>query len=369
MSKILNVDISSKSKGSYNIVIEPNFNKLSALLLEVFSSCNKFMLVFDSNTDKYFKKMLLSELKISDKSFYTFTFWAGEENKNISIVQKLYEELIKNNFERKDVILAVGGGVVGDLAGFVAATYLRGIRFAGIPTTLLAMSDSSVGGKTGVDFLEYKNMVGAFYQPKLVYMSIDTLTSLPQREYLSGMAEVIKYGYIWDKEFLTYLAENVSKIISKDREPLENIIFHSCRIKKEVVENDPLEKGIRAILNYGHTIGHAVEKLMNFTLLHGECVALGMVAAGRMTVSRGIMSEAELDKMKKILTDYTLFKKISLKEFNFGINDVLWVTKSDKKMQNGKIKFILTSEVGKAEIYNDVTDEEILLGIKEIFEG
>ena len=369
VSKKLNVKVGSEENKSYDIIVESNFDKLSCLLSELFLSCNKLMLVFDSNTEKFFKGRLVQELKNTGKELHTFTFPAGEDNKNISTVQSLYEELINKNFERKDVILAVGGGVVGDLAGFAAATYLRGIRFAGIPTTLLAMSDSSVGGKTGVDFMAYKNMVGAFHQPSLVYMNTDSLTSLPEREYLSGVAEVIKYGYIWDKEFLSYLKENTDKIISKDEEALEYIIYNSCRIKKEVVENDPLEKGLRAILNFGHTIGHAVEKLMNFDLLHGECVALGMISAGRMAVERGLVSESELEDMKKILTEYKLFNKISLSAVDFSIEDVLKATKSDKKMQGGKIKFILTKEVGKAEIYTDITNEEMIAGIKEIFEG
>jgi len=163
--------------------------------------------------------------------------------------------------------------------------------------------------------------------------------------------------------------ENTDKIISKDEEALEYIIYNSCRIKKEVVENDPLEKGLRAILNFGHTIGHAVEKLMNFDLLHGECVALGMISACRMAVERGLVSESELEDMKKILTEYKLFNKISLSAVDFSIEDVLKATKSDKKMQGGKIKFILTKKVGKAEIYTDITNEEMIVGIKEIFEG
>ena len=157
--------------------------------------------------------------------------------------------------------------------------------------------------------------------------------------------------------------------MAKNRDALEYIIFHSCRIKKEVVENDPMESGLRAILNYGHTIGHAIEKLMNFNLLHGECVALGMAAAMKMTVARSLISDTELDEMKQILVKYKLFKKIPLSDIDFSMNDVLIATKSDKKMQGGKIKFILTKEIGKAEIYNDITDEEILLGIKEVFEG
>ena len=369
MGIIIKVDISIQKAEGYNIIIEPDFGGLSKALSDIFASADKFMLVFDSNTENYYKEILLQNVGSIGKKMYTFTFKEGEESKNLLTVQELYEELIINKFERKDVILAAGGGVVGDLAGFTAATYLRGIRFAQIPTTLLAMSDSSVGGKTGVDLMAYKNMVGAFHQPKLVYMNTNTLTSLPDREYLSGMAEVIKYGYIWDEEFLSYLEGNTEKIISKDREALEYIIFHSCRIIKEIVEQDPMEKGLRAILNYGHTVGHAIEKLMGFTLLHGECVALGMVAAGRIAVGRSLISERELDRMKKILSNYKLYNKIFVSGIRFNIKDVLEATKSDKKMQGGRIKFILTKKIGKAEIYTNITDEEILSGITEIFEG
>ena len=369
MGKILNVEINSGVDDSYNIVIEPDFIKLADILSVVFATCNKFMLVFDSNTDGYFKDEVSRLLSSTKKMVSSFTFTAGEDNKNLTTVYKLYEKLIKEKFERNDVILAVGGGVVGDLAGFCAATYLRGIRFAQIPTTLLAMSDSSVGGKTGVDFLSYKNMVGAFHQPKLVYMNVNTLISLPEREYLSGMAEVIKYGYIYDKEFIDYLRDNANKVLDKDYSTLEYIIYHSCRIKKEVVEKDPLEDGLRAILNYGHTIGHAVEKLMEFKLLHGECVALGMMSAARIALSRGLISEKEFSDMKDILVSFKLHRKINLSEIAFSKEDILSATKSDKKMQGGRVKFILTTEIGRAEIYRDVTDEELMLGINEVFEG
>lgn len=369
MGKILNVEINSGVDDSYNIVIEPDFIKLADILSVVFATCNKFMLVFDSNTDGYFKDEVSRLLSSTKKMVSSFTFTAGEDNKNLTTVYKLYEKLIKEKFERNDVILAVGGGVVGDLAGFCAATYLRGIRFAQIPTTLLAMSDSSVGGKTGVDFLSYKNMVGAFHQPKLVYMNVNTLISLPEREYISGMAEVIKYGYIYDKEFIDYLRDNANKVLDKDYSTLEYIIFHSCRIKKEVVEKDPLEDGLRAILNYGHTIGHAVEKLMEFKLLHGECVAIGMMSAARIALSRGLISEKEFSDMKDILVSFKLYRKINLSEIAFSKEDILSATKSDKKMQGGRVKFILTTEIGRAEIYRDVTDEELMLGINEVFEG
>lgn len=368
MGKILKVDIGKESKEAYNIVIEADFGKLSSLISDVFSTCKKLMLVFDSNTDKYYKEIVSKILLNTNKDILNFTFNAGEDSKNLNTVYKLYEELIINKFERNDVILAVGGGVVGDLAGFCAATFLRGIRFAQIPTTLLAMTDSSVGGKTGVDLMAYKNMVGAFHQPKLVYMNTATLDTLPEREFLSGMAEVIKYGYISDGGFLKYLEENVDGILARNESDLQHIIYTSCRIKKEVVEKDPMEEGIRAILNYGHTVGHAIEKLMNFTLLHGECVALGMVAAAKIAHHRNLISTSQLDEMKELLIKFKLYKSISISNLNFSREDVLLATKSDKKMQGGIIKFILTKRVGEADIYRDISDEELMIGINEVFE-
>lgn len=349
---------------SYNIVFKDDFKELKSLLCELFSS-SKFMFVFDSNTNKYFKNSLYELFSNINNKIFSFTFEAGEDRKNLDTVQLLYKELINNNFERNDIVVAVGGGVTGDLSGFVASTYLRGIRFIQVPTTLLAMTDSSIGGKTGVDFQNYKNMVGAFAQPSLVYMNVSTLNSLPEREYLSGMAEVIKYGYIWDSTFLSYLDFNFQKILDKDSTVLKEIIYTSCSIKKKVVESDPTEKGLRAILNYGHTVGHAIEKLMNFTMLHGECVALGMISAGYIALKREFISKDDFSFMKSLLKKFKLFTGEKLKA-DFTIEDVLVTTKSDKKMQNGKIKFILTKKVGKAEVYKDVTDKELISGIEYI---
>lgn len=208
-----------------------------------------------------------------------FIFPAGEESKTLATVENLYEFLIQNKFERRDMLAALGGGVVGDLTGFTAATYLRGIDFIQIPTSLLAQVDSSIGGKTGVDFRAYKNMVGAFHQPKLVYSCAETLKTLTEQQYISGLGEIIKHGLIKDIAYYHWLKEHKEAILSRDTQTMIEMIEVSCRIKKEVVENDPEEAGERALLNFGHTLGHAVEKLMNFTMLHGECVAVGMHGA------------------------------------------------------------------------------------------
>ena len=211
----------------------------------------------------------------------------------------MYEFLIKNHFDRNDILIALGGGVVGDLTGYTAATYMRGIDFIQIPTTLLSQVDSSIGGKTGVDLKSYKNMVGAFHHPKLVYINVKTLNSLPRREFSSGMAEIIKHGLIMDKEYFVWLNNNSNHIKSLDTKILVEMIYGSCFIKKTVVEEDPNEKGLRAILNFGHTIGHAIEKSKKFKLLHGECVSLGMVAALRISFDREQISYEQLSKAIK----------------------------------------------------------------------
>ena len=249
------------------------------------------------------------------------------------------------------MLAALGGGVVGDLTGFTAATYLRGISFIQIPTSLLAQVDSSIGGKTGVDFRAYKNMVGAFHQPKLVYMNMSTLLSLDTRLFNSGFGEIIKHGQ-----------NNAAKIQAKDYDALEQMIAGSCNIKREVVELDPTEQGDRALLNFGHTLGHAIEKLMNFQLYHGECVVLGMIAALNISVTRGHITQAEYDDAIQMFKDYAFPTNVT----GISIDDVIRVSKSDKKMEANQIKFILLKQIGNAYIDRTVTDDEMKRSLTDI---
>ena len=259
--------------------------------------------------------------------------------------------------------MALGGGVVGDITGYAAATFLRGIDFIQIPTTLLSQTDSSIGGKTGVDFDGYKNMVGAFKMPKLVYMNLETLNTLDDRQFFSGFAEVMKHGLIKDAEFYTWLIENMYEICERDLDILEEMIVRSCSIKKAVVEKDPTEQGERALLNYGHTIGHAIEKFKNFELSHGECVALGAVAAAYISWKKDILSMDEYYEIRDMFVPFNL----PITADQLDAEEILRLTKSDKKSQNGTIKFILLKKIGKAIIDDTVTDEEILAAIKEIY--
>lgn len=368
MGKTITVsyDTEENAMKSYNIEIQRDFALLPDKLKKLGYGSNKVCIVADSTVASLYLKEVQSLLEPMFDFCTSFVFEAGESNKNTDTVGFVYEHLIQNKFDRKDLLVALGGGVVGDLTGFTAATYLRGIDFIQVPTTLLAQTDSSIGGKTGVDFMQYKNMVGAFYMPKLVYMNISTLKTLSSRQFSAGTAELIKHGFIKDASYTRFIQENSIKIMKQQPDIMEEMIFRSCQIKREVVELDPKEQGERALLNFGHTIGHAIEKLSDFTLYHGECVALGMVGAAYISYRLGNLTEEQLQQLKNIIESYGL--PVSLKQFSCTENDILAASKLDKKMESGKIKFIVLKTLGKAYITKELTDEEILTGIAYIIE-
>lgn len=350
------LDVRKDNKFCYSIKFEKDFANLAGEIENLGFQGHKLCIVTDSNV----KDLYLGEVKeVLQKTFgevYEFVIPAGEENKTLDHIKNLYEYLILHHFDRKDCLIALGGGVIGDMTGFAAATYLRGIDFIQVPTTLLAQVDSSIGGKTGVDFDSYKNMVGAFHMPRLVYMNLSTLNTLPDEQFACGMGEVLKHGLIKNKEYFHWCIEHAEKIRAKDYETLLHMIKESCKIKRDVVENDPTEQGERALLNFGHTLGHAVEKLKNFELLHGQCVAIGCVAALRLSVLRELISEEQLHSIEYCL------KLFNLPTAVYGIQreDILAISKSDKKMEAGKIKFILLKDIGEAYIDKTVSDEELL---------
>lgn len=362
MSKRLTVN--QDNKPIYDIVFENNFEALNFELQKLNISNRKVCIVTDSKVQDLYADKVKETIINSCKAVFIYAFPNGEQNKNLNTVQSIYEFLIKNKMERKDLILALGGGVVGDVTGFVAATYLRGVDFVQIPTTLLSLVDSSVGGKTGVDFNQYKNMVGAFKMPKLVYMNLAVLNSLDNKQFAAGMGEVIKYGLIKSDAFYHWLISNVSLIKERNYETIEKMVEKSCDFKRKVVEVDPTEKGERALLNFGHTIGHAVEKAKNFELLHGECVALGSVAAAFISLKKGYISETDYLNIKDALKLFDL--PVSIKDIN--PSEVLELTTSDKKMEGNQIKFISLKSIGNAFIDTSVTREELLIGIQNILE-
>lgn len=327
----------------YNIVWRDSFDDLPLLLEGLDLSATKICIVSDSTVAGLYADEVEKVLSVKYQ-INTFVFPAGEEHKNLDTVRELFRYLIEKKYSRKDLLLALGGGVTGDLCGFAAATYLRGIDFVQVPTTLLAQVDSSVGGKTGVDFEAFKNMVGAFYQPRLVYMNMSALNTLNDELFICGMGEILKSALIRDASFYQWLGEHRHEILARDREAMAHMIRECCRIKSEVVESDPTEQGIRAILNFGHTVGHAVEKLKHFTMLHGQCVGVGIAAAVWLSCRRGLLKESEMRFILELNRYFGLPDSVS------GLNaeEILMVMASDKKAADGNTKFILLDSIGHA---------------------
>ena len=350
-------------KPCYDIVFSQNFDDLWLDLEELGIANRRVMIVTDSNVRSLYAEGLLEALQGKCLKACMFSFEAGEEHKTLDTVKEAYRVLIEEGFDRKDLLLAVGGGVVGDVTGYIAATYLRGVDYVQIPTTLLAQADSSIGGKTGVDFDGYKNMVGAFKMPVLVYMNLSTLHTLSERQYYNGFAEIMKHGLIKDAGFYEWLISNMYEICERDLDVLEEMIMSSCTIKKLVVEKDPTEQGERALLNFGHTIGHAIEKAKGFELLHGECVALGCVAAAYVSWKRELLTMEEYYEIRDMFVPFNLPITVD----NIDPEEILKLTKSDKKMEAGKVKFVLLKRIGKSMIDKTVKEAEILDAIKEIY--
>ena len=346
----------------YDIVLEPSFQRL-AEEAECFTAGRKVCIVTDSNVEKLYLEEVKAQLSSCSRQVTSFVFPAGEEYKNLDTVGSLYEHLILSKFDRKDILVALGGGVVGDLCGFAAATYLRGISFIQVPTTLLSQVDSSIGGKTGVDFDAYKNMVGAFHMPLLVYSNTGALLTLPKEQFSSGMGEIIKHGLIRSADYYSFLEAEWEKILSRDLDICGKMILESDYIKRDVVEEDPKEQGIRAFLNFGHTLGHAIEKLSDFRMLHGHCVALGCIAASYISAKRGLISHTEAEQIRNFIQSFHIPVTVS----GLSADQVIEATKNDKKMEAGVIKFILLNGVGEACIYKNVTEEEMREGLSHIF--
>ncbi len=353
-----------EKKPCYDIVFTQDFSGLVPELMALGNLQDRNVcIVTDITVDSLYGEEVLSLLKGSCRKAVKYAFPAGEKNKNLDTVKSIYTFLIGEGFHRKDLIIALGGGVVGDTAGFTAATFLRGIDFVQVPTTLLSQADSSIGGKTGVDFDSYKNMVGAFKMPSLVYMNLDVLKTLDDRQFYSGFAEIMKNGLIRDDIFYQWLIENMYEICERDLDVLQEMLIKSCTVKKLIVEKDPLEKGDRALLNFGHTIGHAIEKYKNFELYHGECVALGAVAASYISWKRGLLSMEEYYEIRDMFVPFNL----PITTEGIDVEEILRLTKSDKKMEGSQIKFVLLKKIGRAVIDKTVTDEEIMAAVREIY--
>ncbi|OPY57862.1 MAG: 3-dehydroquinate synthase [Pelotomaculum sp. PtaU1.Bin035] len=282
----------------------------------------------------------------------------GEEFKTLNTAKSLYDLAFDSGIDRSSPVIALGGGVVGDTAGFVAATYLRGVPFIQVPTTLLAQVDSSVGGKVAVNHPRGKNIIGVFYQPRLVLADVSLLKTLPPRELRSGLAEVIKYGVIWSEEFFTWLEGKTGLLLACETDALTRVVRESCRIKANVVEEDETEGGLRAILNYGHTFGHAVEALTGYKkYTHGEAVGIGLVVAARLAESLGFLAAADCTRIESLVSRAGLPREIPE---NLTPKDIVGCFYHDKKTVGGRLTFILPGRIGKVDIIRDLEEHLIL---------
>ena len=355
MNKNNAIPVRMNGQKIYDILIRDDFQALPDALAALNIQGRRLCIVTDSNVAPLYLAPVRDLLAPICGSVSEYVIPAGEENKTLDQIRGLYEHLIRSSFDRQDFLIALGGGVIGDMTGFAAATYLRGISFVQIPTTLLSQVDSSIGGKTGVDFDQYKNMVGAFHMPSLVYINLQTLLTLDEEQFASGMGEVLKHGLIRDAAYYENVLENMSAIEERDISALRAVVEGSVLIKRSVVEKDPTEKGERAILNFGHTIGHAIEKLKNFTLGHGQCVSLGCVAAAWISWQRGMLDEDEFYEIRDMMVGFHLPITVD----SLSVDEIIETTKHDKKMNSGTIRFILLKKIGSACIDTTVTAEEM----------
>ena len=347
-------------ENSYNILIGENILSDVAEFIANKNFTNKILVVTDSNVKKICGEKFFNELERRNIFFETAVIPAGETSKNLREAEKLYTLAIERGFDRKSVIIALGGGVVGDLAGFVAATFMRGIPFIQVPTSLLAQVDSSVGGKTAVNHALGKNLIGAFYQPSAVFIDINFLKELPEREIKSGLGEIIKYGVISDADFFSYLEENAERILNRDIDALEYVIKKSCAIKAEVVSADEKESGLRKILNFGHTIAHAVEEETHYKKYrHGEAVAIGMVGAALISEELGKVDFSDVQRLENLIKKFGMVTRCEGCDVEKMYSAIL----RDKKTLAGKVNWVLMRGFGEVEITSDVPESVV----KKIF--
>jgi 3-dehydroquinate synthase len=355
--KKIKVELGSNS---YKVRVGAGLLARAGLWLKEKGFSGKVVIITDTTVKDLYGDALNQGLANAGFKVTTLEIPAGEEQKSLETAGRLYHELSGSYAERTTPVLALGGGVIGDLAGFVAATYMRGVPLIQIPTTLLAQVDSSIGGKVAVDHGQIKNIIGVFYQPKLVISDIDTLKTLPEAELANGLAEVIKSAAIRDRRLFNFLDINMEKAMSLNAAVLEEIVLETARIKAEIVEKDEKDSGLRGILNYGHTIGHALETVSNFQIKHGQAVAIGMAAAARISSRLGILDKSDV----VWLTDVIKKAGLPTEMPDLKVEDITSAMKHDKKVWQEKIRFVLLKSVGDAFITDEVSPslvEEVLV--------
>jgi 3-dehydroquinate synthase len=341
--KKMKVNLDKKMSASYEICIGYDILDRIGLVIAKNLPALYYIVITDSNVSSLHGGSLLERLRRMKLPVDMMEFPAGEESKNIGTALAIVERLLKLGADRKSALLALGGGVVGDMTGFIASTFMRSLPYIQIPTTLMAQVDSSIGGKTAIDLPEGKNLLGTFYQPKSVFIDVKFLDTLPDEEFNNGLMEVIKYGIIDDTEFFRFLEEHMKAIKRRDSGLLEKIIENSCRIKKGIVEIDERENGLRRVLNFGHTIGHAIEAESAYTVSHGTAVSLGMIAAVRISEKLYDLPGEDRERIEHLIEAVGLPRHIPQTITTDGILSRL---KADKKKEGNMIRFVLLKKIG-----------------------
>ncbi|MBO8137631.1 MAG: 3-dehydroquinate synthase [Desulfotomaculum sp.] len=360
MKTVLPVNLSGRS---YEIIIGPGLLQHAGTFLQSLNTSKKVLLVSDSNVMGLYGKAVQGSLQKAGFTVVRAEVPGSEKAKSLEQAAGLYDIMFEAGLDRKSPVIALGGGVVGDLAGFAAATYMRGVPFIQVPTTLLAQVDSSVGGKVAVNHPRGKNIIGAFYQPRMVLTDTLTLSTLEKRELLSGLAEVIKAAVIKNAEFFNWLEENLEPVLRLEPPALKYVIETSCRIKAQVVEEDEKEEGVRAVLNFGHTVGHAVEVLAGYgEYRHGEAVAIGMAAEACLARELELVPDGVVQRIKKLLKRAGLPYQVPSQ---IAEEDILSRMYKDKKTQEGKLTFALICGIGKAVIKRNVPEDVVLKSLKQ----
>jgi len=352
-------------ENSYEIYVQ---DSALAGLGQAFGQLNfisQAVVITDDNVEKIYGSMLQNSLSLTLELADVISVPAGEKSKSLPMLEKVMNRLLKKQYDRKLLVLAFGGGVVGDLAGFVASIYKRGVRYIQIPTTLLAQVDSSVGGKTGVNHSTGKNLIGSIYQPKLVWCDLHFLKTLPRREITSGMAEVVKYGVIQDPDLFATCESRLDDVYALEPNLLGEIIQKSCKIKADIVSEDERENGMRMILNFGHTVGHSFEAALGYNqILHGEAVLMGMLAESYIAWKMGVLDKAGLRQISQLIYKFELGNLLQ----GLSISQLIHFMKADKKAVDGKLRFVLPKAVGKVEVVEQVDLSLIQAGFEYVME-
>jgi len=363
----INVNLRKEIDNSYNIVVARGLFGRIPTQLKRLNIGEKYAIISDKKVGKLYGEKLLKEMKDHGHEAHLFTFEGSDKHKTFPTAQKLIDQMLAKKYARGDAIIALGGGVPGDLAGLIASVYMRGIRFVHVPTTLLAMVDSSIGGKTGVNVPAGKNLIGTFFQPRMVLIDPNLLKTLPESEFRNGLSEMVKYGIIADEKLFHSLETKASRLNRSSSPVLNKLIEQCCQIKASIVEKDEMENDLRMTLNYGHTIGHAIESLTKYKVPHGEAIAIGMKTINIIAYNKDLLDEKDHLRINKLIADLALGpENLSILSDSDSAQQLWEIISNDKKTKDGKPTFIVATSIGKTKTTQDITLTDLKNALKQL---